>query len=127
MAAGKTAAAQASALMKDAARLESGNEYHEAVARLEQAKAVLMDDKDAAAAGHGVAIERINTRTAAIFTLLRKELYVTLGTWTTSCACAFVSNLLAVLHLRLRHLAWAVVDLSPPCAFAVYGMATVIL
>jgi hypothetical protein len=46
------AGASAAALVREAAALEAAREYHEAVSKLEQAKAVLMEDSDAAAAEH---------------------------------------------------------------------------
>jgi hypothetical protein len=73
------AVASANKLMRDAARLESSGDFHEAVSCLEQAKAALVGDEDAAAAGHTHLVGKITARTSAIFNHLRKELYVTLG------------------------------------------------
>ena len=51
----------------------------QAVSKLEQAKAVLMEDKDAAAAEHTAAIGRINTHTSKIFAVFKRDLYLTMG------------------------------------------------
>ena len=49
------------------------------MSKLEQAKAVLMEDKDAAAAEHTAAIGRINTHTSKIFAVFKRDLYLTMG------------------------------------------------
>jgi hypothetical protein len=58
------------------------------VSKLEQAKSVLMEDKDAAAAEHTATIARINTHTSKIFAVFKRDLYLTIGA--RMCTCCLV-------------------------------------
>ncbi len=71
------------------------------MSKLEQAKAVLMEDKDAAAAEHTAAIGRINTHTSKIFAVFKRDLYLTMG----GCGAQALPPVLQ-LHLLFIGLVW---------------------